>query len=574
MWSPSKIKSGRRWLRAVAIASSLALPALAAAAPGPQSNEPSSPAERTALRQEIERSFEVLPVSGGVVLRPRQPLAGVKSVEIKGGDVAVNGERVAVSTLRDWLGAKSDPVLRLQRLNPGERLALLGLASGAPAAPPAEGEIPDAGAVPAPPVPPAAPDVSGISEEDGAAEPAEPAEPAAPEASGSETKSGRYTGERVNIGGGVTVARGERAEQVVAIGGPARVEGEVEQDVVSVGSSVHVDGKVGGEVVSVGGTVYLGPHAEIDGNVTSVGGSIRREPGSVIHGNTSEVALFPMLRDWTGVGKPRGWHRSWSSDGDDWSLFHGFGDFVGSLVGFVLLSLLACLVILIARQPLDRVLRQLTAQPWQSAGVGFAAALTFWPLVAVITVLLAITVVGCLLIALYPFLFFFLALVALVGFTAVAVRVGQALQARFDLRAASLYSSALFGVLVLCIGSILSSLLDWIGGPLGIISFFFGLFGVLAQGVAWIVGFGAVILARFGTSPGYWPKAGPPVAPFVPVVPTPPADFGSPYGFPDQPADPVNPAAPVPGSEDLPLSHIDPRTAEEADGRPEPPPAR
>jgi cytoskeletal protein CcmA (bactofilin family) len=458
--------------------------------------------------------------------------------------------------------------LRLQRLDQADRLALLGLASRAPAASAAEREIPAVGEVPAAPAPPEAPDASEIPDPD---VPEEPAAPEVPEES--EVKSGRYTGERVNIGGGVTVAKGERAEQVVAIGGPARVEGEVEQDVVSVGSSAHVDGKVGGEVVSVGGTVYLGPHAEIDGNVTSVGGSIQREEGAKIHGNTSEVALFPMLRDWSRGDRRESWRRGWSRHDDDWSFFGGFGDFVGSLTGFVLLSLLACLVILIARQPLERVLRQLTAQPWQSAGVGFAAALTFWPLIAVITVLLAITVVGCLLIALYPFLFFFLALVALVGFTAVAVRVGQALQVRFNLRSASLYSSALIGVLVLCIGSILASLLDWIGGPLGIISFFFGLFGVLAQGVAWIVGFGAVILARFGTSPGYWPKAGPPVTPFVPAVPDPPADSASPYGFPDQPTDPVNPAAPVPGSEDLPLSHIDPPASEEADRRPEPPPA-
>jgi hypothetical protein len=463
---------------------------------------------------------------------------------------------------------------------------LLGLSrTAAPST--AEREIPAVGEVPEVPEAPEAPEVPEATEGSEIPEPDQPAEPAEPGSSeGSETKSGRDTGERVNIGGGVTVAKGERAEQVVAIGGPARVEGEGEQDVVSVGASVHVDGKVGGEVVSVGGTVYLGPHAEIDGNVTSVGGSIQRQPGSQIHGSTSEVALFPMLRDWTGVGKGRGWHRDWRNDHDDWGFFGGFGDFVGSLTGFVLLSLLSCLVILIARRPLDRVLRQLTAQPWQSAGVGFAAALTFWPLIGVITVLLAITVVGCLLIALYPFLFFFLALVALVGFTAVAVRVGQALQVRFNLRSASLYSSAFLGVLILCLGSILSSLLDWIGGPLGIISFFFGLFGVLAQGVAWIVGFGAVILARFGTSPGYWPKAGAPVVPLPPVDPVAPidpidpadrygpADSASPYGFPDQPTDPVNPVVPVPGSEDLPLSHIDPTPSEEADGRPEPPPAR
>jgi hypothetical protein len=59
-------------------------------------------------------------------------------------------------------------------------------------------------------------------------------------------------------------------------------------------------------------------------------------------------------------------------------------------------------------------------------------------------------------------------------------------------------------------------MLDLLPGPFGFFSAMVLLFGFLVQFVAWIVGFGAVILARFGIEPGYWPGQGEPIVPATP----------------------------------------------------------
>ena len=56
-------------------------------------------------------------------------------------------------------------------------------------------------------------------------------------------------------------------------------------------------------------------------------------------------------------------------------------------------------------------------------------------------------------------------------------------------------------------------MLGLLPGPLRFFATMVGLFGFLVQAVAWIVGFGAVILARFGIEPGYWPGQGEPIVP-------------------------------------------------------------
>ena len=43
------------------------------------------------LRRQIERRYEVLPVSGGLLLTPRQSRRGVRTIEVTGDAVAING---------------------------------------------------------------------------------------------------------------------------------------------------------------------------------------------------------------------------------------------------------------------------------------------------------------------------------------------------------------------------------------------------------------------------------------------------------------------------------------------------
>ena len=511
---------GRRFLQVAVLFLGLGLTAAVSAMAAPQSPTapPASAEERASLRQTLESHYEVLPVRDGIVLKPRQARAGIRTIEVTADGVAVNGEKVSARTLRDWLGADADSILRLQGLSAAEQRQVFGLEGGsAPEAPPVPEVTPEDESVTAD----ATTGETEVAEETAQPETPEPAEPAQREVN-------RYSsGSRVNVGGSVTVEKDEMAQEAVAIGGSATVDGEVANGVTAIGGSARINGKVGGEVVSVGNSVYLGPHAEVNGDVTSVGGRIHREPGAKIHGTTHEVGILPF-------GRGMHLHNDW----DVWPFWGGVSDVMGSLMITVLMALLVCLVMLVARVPLERVDRQLVTQPWKSAAVGLAGAVFTLPLLVAVFVLLMITVIGCVLLLLYPFLIFYLVLLLILGYAAVTYRLGRIIEGRFNRSFGSPYVAAIVGVLAIHIWFVLGNLLDLLPGPFG---FMIWLFGLLLLVVAGIVGFGAVILARFGLAPGYWPQRGVPASiqpapayqpaeplPLSQVEPEPPAEWTEP----------------------------------------------
>src|SRR5258707_14911303 len=87
--------AGGRWLRAAVVCLSLGASgvmfAAAAAAPQSAANPPASAEERTSLRQGLESRYEVLPVRDGIVLKPRQPRAGISTIEVTADGVAGQG---------------------------------------------------------------------------------------------------------------------------------------------------------------------------------------------------------------------------------------------------------------------------------------------------------------------------------------------------------------------------------------------------------------------------------------------------------------------------------------------------
>jgi hypothetical protein len=493
--------SGKSALRVAAVLLVLGSGAASEAAPSPQSPDrpPATAQERGDLRRTIEARYQVLPVSGGVLLTPRQAKAGVRTVEVTGGRIAVNGETVTARTVRDWLGADADPVLRLLGMTAAEQRQLFGLGAEAAASQPPAAS-PETSAEP----PTSETDVTETSEAPERPEAPEPPEPP-------RLPESRSSGSRVNVGGSVQIDKDETADEAVAVGGSVDVQGEVRDQVTAIGGPVRIQGKVGGEVVSVGSSVYLGPHAVVDGDVTSVGGGVHREPGAVIHGSVHEVGVLPFL------GR-HGFHRGpiWVRH---WGPWGGISDLLGSLMSLVLAALLTCLVVLVARRPLERVDRVLTAQPWPSAAVGLASAIFFWPLFFVVTILLAITIVGCVLFLLYPFLFLYLGLLVLLGYTAVAYRLGRLMEGRFNRAFSSPYTATLTGVVALQGWRVLGGLFGLLPWPFGVIAFMFSLFGLLLVTAATVVGFGAVVLSRFGLEPGYWPRRGaPPMPPVQPAA--------------------------------------------------------
>jgi hypothetical protein len=366
---------------------------------------------------------------------------------------------------------------------------------------------------------------------------AEPPAPPEPPEEAVPFKDRHSSGRRVNVGGSVHVAKDELADQVVAIGGAADVQGDVKHEVTAIGGPARVEGKVGGDVVSIGSNVYLGPHSVVSGDVTSVGGTIERDPGAVIHGSTSEVGMSPFGR-----------HRRLFHFGPTWGFWGGVSDLMGSLIRLVLTGLLVCLALMVARRPLERVDRMLVTQTWPSMAVGLAGSIFFWPLLLVVTILLAITIVGCVLFLLYPFLLLYVGLLLILGYATVSYRLGLFLIGRLGLKIAGDYAAAVTGVVALQGWIVLGNLFDLLPWPFGFFAFICWLFGTLACIAALVTGFGAVILSRFGLVPGYWPGRGAPMPPMPGY-----------YAGPGVPPPPYTP----PPAEGLPLSDTAVRPPEE-----------
>lgn len=443
-------------------------------------------AKDEALRSAVMTRFDVLPLRSGLVLRPHGE-ADYHAVEFADGGVAVDGETLTGRALRDRLGDDFELVDRLSRLSESERRALLRPSPGEPGVPP-------------PPSPP---------------------EPPSPRhrRDGSEAK--------VSIGSSATVAKGEVAHDVVVIGGSIDVEGEVLGDAVAVGGSAEVNGRVTGDVVAVGGGVRLGPTAEVLGNVSSVGGHVERDAGAKVIGKVDEVALGPLLR----LGAM---HHGRIHLGERSAVGVVTRTFVSLLVLGVF-ALLLCLVVLLVRAPLERVSDKVAADPWRAGLTGLAAQVLFLPLAFLIGIVLIVSIIGIPLLVVALFVVpVALALFSLLGYSAVAQRVGRWSEARFGWKLGNPYLVVLAGLVLIQVWTIPARLLDWGFFPMNVVSLL-GLFlGLLVQYVAWTVGFGAVLLTRFGTQDEWRRK------------PLPPAETGGGGGAPvvEPPVGPATAAEP------------------------------
>ncbi|MBS1819906.1 MAG: polymer-forming cytoskeletal protein [Acidobacteria bacterium] len=411
-----------------------------------------------ALKRQVEQRFEVLPLRDGLALRPKAAASGVRSVEIAGGTIALDGQPATGAELRQKLGADADLVLQLSYLADAARRDLF-LPSGTSTTPATPGTPPPPSSPPAPAAPSIAPEPPPL-----------PPSPPRPR-----ERRDRRNGDRVRIGGSVTVSEGEL----------------VEGDVVAVGGPVSVYGRVSGDVVSVGGPVTLGAAAVVDGDVTAVGGPLTRDPGAVVHGKAQEVNIGNLdLSRWTWSRNPVGsWWRS--------MLGSAFA-FVGTLVRIAVLCLFVSLVVLFGREYMERVGNVAASVPLKAGGVGVLAQVLFLPLLVITIVVLVMTIIGIPLLLLLPFAVLGIALVSLVGFTAVAHYVGTLAASRFGWADRNPYLLANVGVLMIMAPVLLSRLASLGGAFLFPLALTLGIAGFVLEYLAWTVGFGAVALTRFG----------------------------------------------------------------------------
>lgn len=402
------------------------------------------------LKQQIERRFTVLPIVDGIVLTPRTAGGGksaIKSIELSRGTISVDGVPVTGAELRAKLGADADSILQASYLSAGDQRALADMPAGT-----------DPSAVPPPPPPPLPP-------------------------SPSLTESPQSD---------VDLPGRERGGDIIHIGRDVRVEANdvVHGSAVSIGQSVTVLGEVRGDVAAIGGDVDLGPHAVVSGKVAAIGGRLHKDPGARIGGEVEEwsTGRFNDMFRRTWQGSPRR------------SSFAAPLALVAQITRVFVLCLLAMLVVLVGGNFVERVGSRAAAEPLKAGAVGFLAQILFLPLLIVTILLLVVTIIGIPLLVLIPFVILGLVLVALVGFTAVAGRVGRLVAEKLSWTGGP-YLLTVAGILLLLIPVLFARVIGLGGFPLTWLAVFLTVIGGLVEYVAWTVGFGAVVLMRFSKAP-------------------------------------------------------------------------
>lgn len=498
-------------------------PATEVAAAAPEAASP----EDAGLRRQIEERYEVLPVRGGLVLQPREDFRGVRTVEITGSELAVNGRSIGREELRAWMGERAEAVLRLADLDPAERLRLFDAEE-----PAADAEDEDAVA---------AEDEDGAGAVVVAPEVPEPPEPPeVPEATGRRVRRSSQT----VVGSSVRIARDEVSEDVVVLGGSADIEGRVEGDVVVFGGPVDVEGEVTRDVTAIGGNVYLGEDSEVGGEVTAVGGRVRRDAGARVRGGINEVQ-----RGFRGPSAPV-WAWDWGPwDQEPWDspMLSWMASMIGPVAELLFLALLVVFIVAVARPTVERVGTRAGAEPLKSGIVGLLVGVLIFPAFLIVSVLLALSIIGIPILLVLVLLFVFvgipaLLIAALVGYSGVAWRLGRWSEGRFGWRLESAVMAAVVGLLFLHVLDLVGQALDF--GPLRVFAVMFLIAAAVVQFVAWCVGFGAVVLELYDRRqrrraalaagvPGAMPPGSPPVTP-LPATP-PPATPPPPPPSPQEP---------------------------------------
>ena len=405
------------------------------------------------LRAALAPRYDIVPLQRGVALVPQDPDAGIGVIQVVDGTVSIDGDPLTGGELSARLGADAALVVQVSYLSAEAQLEL----AGAPAAPVV--------VVPLPPPPP-------------------PSPPA--------IRRRVRAGDRVRVGGGVTVERDERVSgDAVSIFGSSNIDGEVGGDAVTIFGVANIDGEVFGDAVAIMGAMRLGPNAIIHGETTVVGGPLIRAPGAELLGAVNEIGGF-SFGGLDGIDLPDGVGRGFGPR----ALFRPFwsraGNFAATAVRAILLILIGLITVAVARSSVEHIAAQGREDVVRSGLIGLLAEVLFVPVVVVTLIVLAVSVVGIPLIALVPFGILFVVVLMLVGFSGVAYGIGRQVLDRLGWSARSAYLAVTLGVLAILTVTLLARLAAMGAGFLGLP---LTAIGYLVEYVAWTVGFGAVILA-------------------------------------------------------------------------------
>jgi len=291
----------------------------------------------------------------------------------------------------------------------------------------------------------------------------------------------RMTGTRIAFGQDIRIERDE----------------EVTDAVVVVGGSATIDGRVRDGVVVVGGDLHLSSTADVRGDVVLVGGTLIRDAGSQLLGGVNYVSFG-----------------DWSRRNFGWFPTVRFGEvgrwlsLAGTLARISVLGVLMAMMLIVARAPVARVGRAALAEPLRVLVIGFAAEIFFVPVLIAASIGLAITIIGIPFVAVLVPIAIVMAVFAFVlGFTALACRVGEWIEDRVGWQPGNAFVATTIGFVVLLAPTLLARFLNVATDSISPLTWVLVAFGLTVEFVVWTMGFGAAIV----TGLGRWYTVPPPI---------------------------------------------------------------
>ena len=305
-----------------------------------------------------------------------------------------------------------------------------------------------------------------------------------------DTTTYRITGTRIAIGQDVRIERDE----------------EVSDAVIVVGGNLIIDGRVRDGVFVAGGDVHLSSTADVRGDLVVAGGTLTRDAGARQLGSVSYVSFGDWWRRYTW-----GWPTVRFGEMGRWL------SLAGTIARIAVLGLLMMMLLAVARAPVARVGRAALAEPLRALLIGLAAEIFFIPFLVAASIGLIITIIGIPFVAvLVPIAIVMFVFAFLLGFTALACRLGEWVEDRLGWQPGNAFVATFVGFVILLAPTLIARFLHFApgGGPVGVVLIALGL---TVEFLAWTMGLGAAIM----TGLGRWYTVPPPIT----VQPQPPAPF-------------------------------------------------
>jgi len=271
----------------------------------------------------------------------------------------------------------------------------------------------------------------------------------------------------------ITVEEHDIQDNVVSFGGTILVKGTVTENVIAFGGEIIIEGEVGVAVVGFGAKITLKSSAEINGDVVSIAGELDKHPGAFVKGDTMTF-FFDTPEAFKGIFK------------------NGISGLIPIILIFKLISLVfwfILAIILAAIFPRQTMLAssQLRTSFWPTFGVGFLSIVVYTGLI-LFSAILTLVLIGI------PILITLIALgiaVKIFGRVIIFYFFGESLARAFNKKNPTTIAAVLFGFLLVSFITLIP------------------IIGLLFSFVISILGWGAIIRTKFGTTENWFKKKQP-----------------------------------------------------------------